>query len=194
MKKIIVLAAASALAFPAFAQTQTGVVNVQGTVGEKCIVTLAGTPTTGSFGGSVDLGQLDATDGRLKESAVLSSMFSAVAGTQLTYRVVCTTPSTQVAVKTDSLANGSATPSAGYANTVNYTAVVSLAMVGGDEAVSNDSQTAPGGTTQTFTKRLATGANNVTVGANTFRTPNNSDVLLAGTYNGKITITLTPAN
>lgn len=197
MRKILIsaLAAASALAaVPASAQTATGVVNVTGTVGDKCIVTNAGTPTGGaSFGGSVNLGQLDdSATGLLKPTATLSSAFAAAGSTNLSYRVVCTTAKTDVTVDTDALVNSGATVSTGYANIVNYNANVLLAMVGGSQTVSNDSL-APA-TNSIINDRLATGATNISVSADTFRTPSAADVLLAGTYNGKITISIAPAN
>ena len=82
----------------------------------------------------------------------------------------------------------------GYANTVHYNANVQLSLVGGNQTLSNDTLLVPGGATQTYTARLATGANNVSVTADTFRTPGASDVMLAGTYNGNIQITVAPAN
>ncbi|MNC97107.1 hypothetical protein D3C83_146560 [compost metagenome] len=67
-------------------------------------------------------------------------------------------------------------------------------MVGGDETLSNDSLLVPAGVTTTYSKRMATGATNINVTADNFRTPNVNDVMLAGTYNGKVTITIAPAN
>ena len=77
MNKILLtaLAAASALALagPVAAQSVSGVVDITGSVADKCIVTDDGTPPSGSFGGSVNLGQLDDTDGTLKDSSVLET-------------------------------------------------------------------------------------------------------------------------
>lgn len=197
MNKILLtaLAAASALAIatPAAAQSVSGVVDITGNVADKCIVTDDGTPTSGSFGGSVDLGQLDDTDGTLKDSSVLAAAFSAAGAANLTYRIVCTTPNTQLTVNANELTTG-ATVTTGYANTVHYNANVQLSLVGGNQTLSNDTLLVPAGATQTFTARLATGANNVSVTADTFRTPGASDVMLAGTYNGNIQITVAPAN
>lgn len=197
MRKILLtaLAAASALAIatPAAAQSVSGQVDITGSVGEKCIVTDDGTPTSGSFGGSVNLGQLDDVDGTLKASADLEAAFLAAGSANLTYRIVCTTPNTKLTVNANELTTG-ATVSAGYANTVHYNANVQLALVGGNQSLSNDTLLVPGGAEQTFTARLATGANNVSVTADTFRTPGASDVMLAGTYNGNILITIAPAS
>ena len=83
----------------------------------------------------------------------------------------------------------------GYANTVHYNANVELSLVGGNQTLSNDTLLVPAGATQTYTARLATGANNVSVTADTFRTSvANNEVMLAGTYNGNIQITVAPAN
>lgn len=197
MNKILLsaLAAASALAIasPAAAQSVSGVVDITGSVADKCIVTDDGTPPSGSFGGSVNLGQLDDTDGTLKDSSVLATAFSAAGAANLTYRIVCTTPNTQLTVNANELTTG-ATVTAGYANTVHYNANVQLSLVGGNQTLSNDTLLVPAGATQTYMARLATGANNVSVTADTFRTPGASDVMLAGTYNGNIQITVAPAN
>lgn len=197
MKKILLtaLAAASALAVatPAAAQSVSGQVDITGSVADKCIVTDDGTPTTGAFGGSVNLGQLDDVDGTLKDSSVLSAAFAAAGAANLTYRIVCTTPNTQVSVNANELTTA-AVVSTGYANTVHYNANVQLSLVGGSQTLSNDTLLVPAGATQTYTARLATGANNVSVTADSFRTPGASDVMLAGTYNGNIQITIAPAN
>lgn len=197
MNKILLtaLAAASALAIatPAAAQTVSGVVNVTGSVADKCIVTDDGTPPSGDFGGSVNLGQLDDTDGTLKDSSVLAAAFSAAGAANLTYRIVCTTPNTKLSVNANELTTG-ATVTTGYANTVHYNANVQLSLVGGNQTLSNDTLLVPAGAEQTFTARLATGANNVSVTADTFRTPGASDVMLAGTYSGNIQISIAPAN
>jgi type 1 fimbria pilin len=197
MNKILLtaLAAASALAIatPAAAQSVSGVVDITGSVADKCIVTDDGTPPSGDFGGSVNLGQLDDTDGTLKDSSVLAAAFSAAGAANLTYRIVCTTPNTQLTVNANELTTG-ATVTTGYANTVHYNANVQLSLVGGNQTLSNDTLLVPAGATQTYTARLATGANNVSVTADTFRTPGATDVMLAGTYNGNIQITVAPAN
>ena len=199
MKKIILaaLAAGSALAStPASAQASTsGEVHITGTVADKCVVTATGTPPAGSFGGSVSLGALDGTDGKLKASATLASTFAAAGASNLSYRVVCTTPKTEVTVNADDLVNTGATVTTGYANTVRYKANVALTMVGGNETLSNDSFDVAAGNSATYTKRMSTaGTSNISVTADTFRTPDVNDVMLAGTYSGKITITLAPAN
>lgn len=197
MSKILLtaLAAASALALasPAAAQTVSGVVDITGSVADKCIVTDDGTPPSGSFGGSVNLGQLDDTDGTLKDSSVLSTAFSAAGAANLTYRIVCTTPNTKLSVNANELTTG-AVVTTGYANTVHYNANVQLSLVGGNQTLSNDTLLVPAGAEQTFTARLATGANNVSVTADTFRTPGANDVMLAGTYSGNIQISIAPAN
>lgn len=196
MKKMILatLAATSALiAVPAAAQSVSGTVNVTGTVADKCIVTNAGTaPVGSSFGGAVNLGQLDAADGRLEASATLASRFSAAGAANLSYRIVCTTAKTQVSVDANELTT-SATTSTGYTNTVHYKADVALSLVGGAQTLSNDTLNTPAGSSQTYNDRLATGATNVTVSAGDFRTVDPNAVLLAGTYNGNILITVAPA-
>lgn len=198
MRRIMIFAALAAgsalIAAPAAAQTVTGTVDVTGTVGDKCIVTNTGAPTGNDFGGTVNLGALDdSTTGLLKASSDLSTAFGAAGASQLSYRVVCTTPSTAVSVKTDPLVTGAAV-STGYANTVNFNSNVAFSLVGGAQTVSNDSLIDATTTTATFADRMAAGATNILVTADNFRTPAATDVLLAGTYSGKITISIAPSS
>jgi hypothetical protein len=196
MKKIVLaaLAGSAFVAAPAAAQTSvSGQINLTGTVADKCIVTNAGSAPNGSaFGGSVDLGQLDATDGRLEASGTLATRFAGAGAANLSYRIVCTTAKTQVTVNANELTTGAAV-SSGYANTIHYDAHIALSLVGGAQTLSNDTLNAPAGSTTTYNDRLATGATNVNVTASNFRTVDGNAVLLAGTYAGNIQITVAPA-
>jgi len=195
MKKLLYAALAATAAVvvtPAMAQSVSGTVAVTGTVADKCVVTEDGTPPSGAFGGTVNLGALDDTDGRLRSSASLSASFAAAGTSNLSYRIVCTTPKTSVTVDASPLVTGASTQT-GYANTVQYNANVAFALVGGTQTLSNDTTAAASATV--YNDRLATGgATNVSVTADTFRTPGANDILLAGTYNGSIVITVAPAN
>jgi hypothetical protein len=196
MKKLALatLAAASmvAMASPAAAQVAaTGTVNITGNVAKKCLVTNAGTPTP-NFGGTVDLGDLANTaDGTLTPG--LAGIFNAAATAEIDFRVVCTSPGTAVSVTATPLTTA-APQTTGYANRVDYNADVTFSLVGGDQTVSDSSTGASSATTGVWaTDRLATGATNVKVRTSAFNTTaaGTNAVLLAGTYGGNISVTIT---
>lgn len=196
MKKIVLaaLAASSALiAMPAAAQTVTGTVNITGSVAPKCQVIDGGGAASGSFTSTVDLGELSQSNGLLRTSASLSSQFNAggTGSAQLTFRVVCTTAAPGVNVNADPIVNAATAP-AGYANRVDYQADVAFSLVGpASQSVSNDSTAAA--TAASLTNRLTGTGNNVVITATNFRTPNATDVMVAGSYNGLITVTISPS-
>lgn len=197
MKKILLtaLAAASALAFasPASAQSVTGVVNITGNVDSKCIVVNAGAPTgPATFGGTVALGNLAQADGTMATD--LATRFNAVGNNgQLQYKVVCTSAKTNVSVDSDPIVAATAVAQTGYANRIDYTASVAVTLVGGaGTPVASDSADASA-TATTYNDRLAANNPNIVVTASNFRTANVSDILLADSYAGKITIVISPA-
>lgn len=197
MRKFIVtaLAAASALAIatPAAAQTVTGVVNITGNVDSKCIVATAGNPTgPATFGGTVALGNLAQADGTLATD--LSTRFNAPGNnTQLQYKIICTSANTNVSVDADPIVAATGLAQTGYANRVDYKAHVAVTLVGGAGApLASDSSDAAA-TAVNYTDRLAVAATNITVTADTFRTANVTDILVAdASYTGKITIVVSP--
>jgi hypothetical protein len=197
MNKILLsaLATASALvmATPAAAQSVTGVVNITGNVDSKCIVATAGNPTgPATFGGTVALGNLAQADGTLATD--LATRFNAVGNnTQLQYKIVCTSANTNVSVDADPIVAATGLAQPGYANQVDYTAHVAVTLVGGAGApVASDSSDAAA-TSVNYADRLAVAATNIAVTADTFRTANITDILVAdASYTGKITIVVSP--
>lgn len=176
-----------AIASPAAAQTVSGTVNITGSVAPKCLVL----PGAGnSFGTLIALGELAQADGRLATD--LSSRFSSIGGTGLTARVVCTSANPTVSV--DTLEITSSTPATtGYANRIDFAARVALSVTpSGIDTISNDSRDTATGPTA-LTGRLANNGNsNITITADTFGTPVATDLLVAGSYTGRIDIVIAP--
>ena len=198
MKKILLtaLAAASALALagPAAAQSVTGVVNITGNVDAKCIVANDGDPAgSDAFGGTVALGDLAQADGTMATD--LATRFNAVGNNgQLQYKIVCTSAKTNVSVDADPIVAATAVAQPGYANRIDYEANVAVTLVGGaGTPIVSDSADAAA-TATTYNDRLAAGNPNIVVTAGDFRTANLTDILLADTYAGKITIVVSPAS
>jgi hypothetical protein len=194
MKKILMIGAAvaSALAVPAGAQTVTGTINITGTVTSKCAV--VGGASTTSFTDNVNLGELAQADGTLEASGTLALRFVGTGGTAPAFRVVCNSATPQVAVDATELTTAG-TPGAGYTNRVDYIARVAVARAaGGTTTVSNATTGAATGATPVGGAISGAAGNNVTVTADTFTTPGGATALLvAGTYNGQIAVTITPS-
>jgi hypothetical protein len=191
MKKVVALsivAIATALAAaPASAQSVSGTVTINGTVGEKCLVTDTGANPNADFGGIVNLGALDAADGRLRTIAAIAATGDLA---NLGFRVVCTTANPLISVTATPLTTAAAPP-AGYANRVDFTADVDFDTVSGTDqytAVTDATATVGGN----LTDRLATGLDNVRVDLRDFNTPGVNDVLVAGSYTGSVSITIAP--
>lgn len=185
----VAILAIAAAASPAAAQSVSGTVTITGTVGEKCIVTDAGDTPNTDFGGLINLGALDDTDGTLRPIADIDASTDLA---NLGFRVVCTTATPSVAVTAAPMVNSGATAPTGYANTVHFTADANFTVVGGTDSfqVLTDGIATNGGT---LSNRLATGPDNVQIDLSNFRTPAATDVLTAGTYTGTVSITISPS-
>lgn len=178
---------AAMAATPAAAQTVSGTVTINGTVGSKCLVTDPGANPNADFGGIVDLGQLDDTDGTLRAISPIAASGDLA---NLGFRVVCTTGNPSVSVTAAPMLTTGTAPT-GYANRVDFTADVDFDTVAGTEefqAVTDGTATAGG----SLANRLATGLDNVRVDLSGFNTPGASDVLVAGAYTGSVSITIAP--
>lgn len=182
---VLMLAAAAA---PAAAQSTSGKVTIEGTVGDKCIVTDAGDVPSPDFGGFINLGALDAADGKLRNIGTIAA--SSNLG-DLGFRVVCTTASPVVSVTAAPMVNPTGSATGGYANTVHFTADANFFVVGGNNnyQVVTDGTATSGGT---LTNRLATGPDNVQISLSNFHTPGTADVMTSGTYTGSVSITISP--
>ncbi|MFL6845708.1 MAG: hypothetical protein ACJ8ER_12595 [Allosphingosinicella sp.] len=197
MNRIILTALAAASAFaiatPAAAQSVTGVINITGNVDSKCMVVSAGNPTgPATFGGTVALGNLAQADGTMATD--LATRFNAAGNnTQLQYKIVCTSAKTNVSVDADPIVAATAVAQAGYANRIDYKANVAVTLVGGAGAPVQSDSTDGAATATTYNDRLAATNPNIIVTASNFRTANLTDILLADSYTGKITIVVSPA-
>ena len=181
MKKIatLVLLASAAIASPAFAQA-TGTITLTGTVGDKC--TVVGT----AIGGNVDFLALDTGAGTLRSG--LDTDF----GTK-TFTVKCTSANPTISVTALPLATGAAAGT-GYDNSIDYSATVTVDKATTGTTAVTDSSTVAAATTGQVGARLANSTGNVRVTAGSFATNANTDLLVSGTYNGSIAITISPTN
>lgn len=183
MKKLALIAmtAAAAIASPATAQIVSGNITLTGTVGAKCFVV----PGSGStFSDAVDFLALDAADGTLRPG--LATEFATKS-----FTVKCTSGNPTVAVSRTLLATGATAP-AGYDNSIDYNAIVTVdTAAGGSASFDTDAATVPAATGQ-IGGPLANTTGNVKVTTADYKTGAATDLLVAGTYNGAIAITITP--
>jgi hypothetical protein len=186
-------AAALATAGTAAAQVTTGTITITGTVSPKCSVTTGG--AGGTFGATVNLGEIAGADGLLRPD--LGSSAAATPATSSSFTLKCTGSNVGVSVTSTALDNlGAASAPAGYTETVNFIGRASIDLVGAAVTPLNvdDSSSAAGATTSSFGPGafLANAADNVRVSAYGFNTAP-SAILLAGSYSGQIVVVLTPS-
>lgn len=186
MKKIafLAIAASAVIATPAMAQNVTGTITLNGTVASKCSVTSS--PAGATFAQTVNFGELAQANGTLRTGLATDFTAAAVQAT-----VVCNTGTPTISVDANALAS-TATTAAGYANTINYTATVTVARAGTTAATFSNATTAVPLAATTVGGSLANSANNVTVATSGFATPAASDILVAGNYTGNIVIVISP--
>jgi hypothetical protein len=183
MKKLVLSAliiGSTFAAAPAFAQT-SGSVDVTGTVSALCS---AVTP----LNGSITLGELAKADG------TIDTAFSGnTGGLSRNFTVKCNGSNPKVSVEAKPLVNASAATTApGYTNTVHYTAtVVAMGAKGGSASIADQSLTS-GATSAQIGDRLAAVTNNIALTVGTGATSEATAILDAGTYAGKVEITIAP--
>jgi hypothetical protein len=169
---------------PAAAQTVTGTVTLTGSVAPKCSVIAPPGGTT--FARSVNFNELSQADGTLRTG--LSADFAA-AVTAVT--LVCNTNTPQVTVTSLPLATATAA-AAGYDNSIDYTAHVAVSKAGGGTTTVDDDTIPAAGTGPTAVGGALLNGSNVAITADNFRTNAATDILVAGSYSGTITIVITP--
>lgn len=184
MKKLLLSALVMGSAFaaaPAFAQA-TGSVDVTGTVTGRCS---AVTP----INGNITLGELSKVDGTVDPAFAGNT-----GGLSRTFSVRCNGASPRISVDAKPLVNAAATNSpSGYTNTVHYTAtVVATAAAGGNTTVA-DQSIAGGATTGQVSGRLAAASNNLSLTVGSGQTQESNALLEAGSYAGKVEITIAPS-
>lgn len=184
MKKTVVsaLIAISALSSaPALAQA-SGTVDISGTVSAKCT---AVTPLSGN----ITLGELAKSDG------TVDAAFSANnGGLTRNFTVRCNGANPQVSVNARPLVNAAAQNSpAGYTNTVHYTASVTAKTAKGNSSVIEDQSLSAGATVGTLNDRIAATSDNISLKIGNGLTTDAVAILEAGTYQGAVEITVSPA-
>lgn len=193
MRKLVILATAACMfATPALAQNATGTVIINGSVANKCAV-ITGSGSSATWGTTVNLGELSQSDGTLRSSAGLANDFSSIAAGAQNAHVVCSTSNPSIAVNADPLVNTGTVPAggSGYTNTVHFDADVTVNKVGGSQTYTNDSNTAATGPTA-LGDRLAALGPNVLIATKNWRTLGTDALLVAGSYQGQIVVTITP--
>lgn len=170
MRKLLVLAAPLALlASPALAQSTdvTGTVSIDGSVTGRCMFTVPNK--------TISLGEISlASNGKLDVSKVN--------GRSETLTGWCNNTAASMTVTTTELTNSTTAPT-GFDNRVDYTAT---ATTGSTSA--NDSSLT-GGAGSPSSVGLFSG--DITVVLSAASSPNNA-LMVAGTYNGNVVVTLTP--
>lgn len=169
MRKLLILAAPAVLAAsPALAQTApTGTVMIDGTVAGRCMFTLPNK--------TISLGEISlSSNGKLDVSKVN--------GRSETLTGWCNNTSASMTVTTTQLTNATTAPT-GFDNRVDYTATATTGAIS-----ANDSSLAAGAGTPS-TVGLFTG--DITVVLSAASSPT-SGLMVAGTYNGNVVVTLTP--
>lgn len=170
MRKLLVLAAPLALlASPALAQSTdvTGTVSIDGSVAGRCMFTVPNK--------TISLGEISlASNGKLDVSKVN--------GRSETLTGWCNNTAASMTVTTTQLTNSTTAPT-GFDNRVDYTAT---ATTGSTSA--NDSSLT-GGAGSPSSVGLFSG--DITVVLSAASSPNNA-LMVAGTYNGNVVVTLTP--
>ena len=183
------VAAPFALAQSAFAQNTTGTVNLTGSVAPRCGVAASGNGSI--FGQTVALGELAASDGTLR-AGIESQFANAVAAVS----VACNTVAPTISVSATALSaqTSTGTPPAGYANSIAYTATVSLGTTGAVPVVlSAESGTSASHALSSGEGRIANSAGNLVLTATAFRTATPAQILVAdSSYRGSIAITIAP--
>lgn len=181
--------AALAVAGSAFAQSAEGQVDISGSVAGKCAA-------IGSFADSEDLDELAGANGQL-DTALSGTTALSPAFTK-TFTVACTGANIGLSIEAAALDNTDVTTApAGYSQTVNFTGRLDVDYVtnptgDGTEDVSDDSSVS-GATTDSLGSAnfIANATGNVRVSAHSFNS--GTDLLVAGDYEGSITVVLSPA-
>ena len=176
----LALAASAAVTGPALAQA-TGSVDLNGTVAARCS---AASPISGN----ITLGELTKADGKV------DAAFSGnTGGLSRNFTVVCNGASPRLSVNALPLVNASsASPPAGYTNTIHYTATLNaMGAKGGTTSVS-DQSSSTGATTGNVGDRLAAVQNNVSLTVGSGVTGDSNAILEAGAYAGRIEVVVSP--
>jgi hypothetical protein len=189
MKKLLLLASATALAgfaaAPAFATTgsATGTVTVNGSVAAKCNLSST-TPQT------IELGELAQSNGTVVSSLPANSV---------TFSVECTSPNPGLSVSATALNNAGGTAATGYTNTVHYTATLQANAASGTDPAAltyTTADTPPAASTESVGGPLKNAPANITISVSNPHTSTATDLLESSStdgYTGTITFTVSPS-
>ncbi len=191
MKKLVLAAfaatAMTAIATPAMAQTVTGTITLTGSVAPKCLVVPG---NGGTFGTTINLGELADASGKLRASSTIESQINGVTGT--TARVVCTAATPTISVDATALAT-TATADTGYDNSIDFNAKVAVTTTSGTANFANDSSAAALAATPIGGRVANNGGDNIVITTENFRTNASTDLLVASpTYTGSIVVVIAP--
>lgn len=195
MKSFFAVAAAIALSAvftaPTEAQTVSGQVNIHGFVAPRCGSTLNADTT---FNGTINLGELTQTNGTLNSTFVNSTTTSPV-GTAA-FLIGCTGGGANVSLSATRLTNPTAPELPSSSNHIDYTAEIKIALgTGGFAYVDYTTAAAlPAATAQTISTYFAQSPGNFEVRVFGLAAENGtSSLLVAGSYDSAVTITVSPA-
>jgi hypothetical protein len=199
MKKLLISTALIAFgltfAGQASAQVVTGTVNLTGSVGVACRVVSGGLLNGSTFGATIALGELaDTATGTLR--TIANTTVGGGAGAN-NFQVNCSGATVTAAISRSLLQTGAVAP-AGYASSIDYVAAATVLLATGSLTVDTDAATAPTAST-TSGARVRVAPNNIVITVSDFvanpddlATPAATALLVAGTYTGAVTLTLTP--
>lgn len=209
---VLVLSVCALAASPAFADTTAYATDngggpagpnsiplaipVTASVGPVCTVISGGSPPSGDFGSTVNLGDITDGNGRLTSAIQSSSDAFAAAGQAAIFQVNCNGSANAVTIKATPLSTGSAPPASGYVTSVNYTADAVYAVTGGSGTVTQStiSDSTTHSTIFAAGVKLANTAGDIVIKAHNFTTASpTSDILVASSaYAATITVTIGP--
>lgn len=194
MKNLIAafaLLIAATQAAPAFAQTVTGQVDVNGFVTARCGSTFEG---DSSFTGSIALGELSQTSGTL--STTLSNTTTSAPAGEVLFTVGCTSVASTVTLSATRLSNPVAPTLPTASNDIDYMAEIKIALANGGFANINYRTAAatPAPTVSALSDIYANQPNNFSVRVYDLEAENGAtSFLVAGNYTSVITITVSPS-
>jgi hypothetical protein len=176
------------------ASTQVdGTVNVGGHVTGICAVLTDGSPGN-TFSGTIDLGELAGSDGKLAPGLTGTS----IPGASQSFTVVCNTVTPNITLSATRMVGDAGTVLTGFTKTIDYTAKLDVRQADStNKSFTYDTEGSPSATTGDLSAPLSGTLNNVTVSVNSLVT--DGSYLASGQYGqsnggtgGVITVTIAP--
>ena len=201
MKRTLIAACAAfaltgLMAGSASAADAVGTVTLNGSVASKCTVVTGGTSGGLLFSASFPASGTPELADAVGHLAAFGPFSTNGNGN---FQVNCNKANPVITLVASSMTTGISAPT-GYANTITYTAYADFAAINGSSTTSTVTRTVASGAAASGPTALGAGlylqnvGNNVVVRADTFATAGGaSNILVAGTYSGTITVTITPS-